>query len=288
MTLGFGGHFIPGFQFTVIGLWWIYSAWLRYFLCRQRKRTYYVTFPFPLLGFGSRIARLPLEPIYFLISAIVGFIIEITAGYNLRLDLKTEKMLIYFNADNIHHFSMYLLFFYLAIVELLVRYCSWIPKTLEMVAGAIAFAGLAFLFHFHSKTDDRVDGPIHSILFLTICATTFSIVFEILQQEKQIIATLMRGYFTMLQGAWFCLAGYYIDPYFNPEINRDDHHEMHRFSMLLAFYYILFVVIYFIVVFGVGWFAHYLTQRCVQKHDLIDSSQHRLMSSEERSISEST
>ena len=93
------------------------------------------------------------------------------------------------------------------------------------------------------------------------------------QRDKQVVATLLRGYFTMLQGACFCLSGHYRKHGPLPLFNEHQHEAIHWFSMMLGLYFILVVILIFLAMLAVGWLAKRITERSAQRS--IDSNRRR-------------
>jgi hypothetical protein len=245
-----GGHLVPGSIFIILGLWWMYSAWLRYFVCRQRRRPYYVSTSFPLHCCGPRIAKLPIESFFVVFGTVVGIIIELIGGFNRVVDPGTGHVSIYEGANNLQHFGMYFMFLLVGVVELLLHYDFPLPKHLDIAAGGLAFSAEALLFYFHGHTRDQVEIQLHVFLVLAICATVVCGVFEMIQKENQIFATLMRAYFTVLQGSWFYKIGFLLYSPFHEHYEESKDPDAHRTLMLVAFYYVLHMaVILFLLLF---------------------------------------
>lgn len=232
-----GGHLVPGSIFILMGLWWTYSAWLRYFLCRQRRRPYYISSAFPFYCCGPNVAKLPIEAFFVIFGTTLGILIELIAGFNRTYDPVTQHMSFYEGANNLQHFAMYLMFFLVALVELLLHYGVPLPKDLDIIAGCLAFAAEALLFYFHGHARDPVEIQIHVFLVLAIVGTIPAGIFELVQQEKQVYATLMRAYFTFLQGSWFYTAGFLLYSPFHEHYEQSKDPDAHRTAMLIAYYF---------------------------------------------------
>lgn len=234
-----GGHLVPGTIFLLLGLWWMYSAWLRYFICRQRRRSFYVTTSFPFHCCGPRVAGLPIESFFVLFGTSLGILIELIAGFNRTFDPTTHRSSFYEGANNLQHFAMYAMFFLVGVIELLVHYEFPLPKHTDIVAGGLAFSAEALLFYFHGHTRDPVEEQLHLFLVMAICATVVCGVFEIIQKEKQVHATLMRAYFTVLQGSWFYTAGFLLYSPFHEHYDASKDPDPHRTGMLIPYYYVV-------------------------------------------------
>jgi hypothetical protein len=238
-----GGHLVPGSIFIIIGLWWIYSAWLRYFICRQRRRPFYISTAFPLHCCGPQVAKLPMEAFFILFGTSLGILIELIAGFNRTIDPITNHVSFYEGANNLQHFAMYFMFFLAAIIEVLLHYNFPLPKDLGFIAGCLAFSAEALLFYFHGHARDPVEVQIHVFLALAIAATVPCGMFEMVQKEKQVYATLMRAYFTVLQGSWFYTTGFFLYSPFHEHYEQSKDLDPHRTSMLIAYYFVLHMAV---------------------------------------------
>jgi hypothetical protein len=238
-----GGHLVPGTIFIIIGLWWMYSTWLRYFVCRQRRKPFYVTTSFPLHCCGPRVARLPIEAFFVIFGTSLGILIELIAGFNRVVDPQTGHVSYFEGANNLQHFTMYFMFFLAGVIELLLHYDFPLPKHFDIVAGCLAFSAEALLFYFHGHARDPVEIQLHVLLVLAICATVVCGVFELIQTEKQVGATLMRAYFTVLQGSWFYTIGFLLYSPFHEHYEQSTDPDAHRTVMLIAYYFVLHMAV---------------------------------------------
>ncbi|CAF1151057.1 unnamed protein product [Adineta ricciae] len=264
------GHLVPGSIFVIIGLWWIYSTWLRYFVCRQRRRPFYVTTAFPCHCCGSSVAKLPMEAFFVLFGTILGILIELIAGFNRDVDSKTGHITIYEGANNLQHFAMYLMFLLVALIEILLYYRFPLPKYLDVVAGCLAFSSESLLFYFHGHARDPVEVQIHVFLVMAIVATVVCGVFELAQQEKKVYATLMRAYFTVLQGSWFYTIGFFLYSPFHAHYKESEDPDPHRSSMLIPYYFVLHIAVTLFVLIVLAIPAYVVSKRQLQVIDFAE------------------
>jgi hypothetical protein len=265
------GHLVPGSIFILLGLWWIYSSWLRYFICRQRRRPFYATSSFPCLCCGPQVARLPIEAFFVIFGTTLGILIELIAGFNRTYDPVTKHASFYFGANNLQHFTMYFMFFLVGIIEVLHHYDFPLPKYLSMVSGGLAFSAEALLFYFHGHARDPVEIELHVFLVLAISATVICGVFEIIQQDKQVYATLMRAYFTVLQGSWFYTTGFFLYSPFHEHYEGSKDPDPHRSAMLIAYYFVLHMAITLFLVLILSIPAYLVSKR---QHQTIDFTEY--------------
>jgi hypothetical protein len=272
-----GGHLVPGSIFIILGLWWIYAVWLRYFICRQRRRPFYISTSFPIHCCGPRVAKLPIEAFFIIFGTSVGIIIELIGGFSHGIDPQTNRMTFSEGANNLQHFAMYGMFFIVGIIELLLHYNFPLPKHLDMVAGGLAFSAEAVLFYFHIHSRDAVDVQLHIFLVMSICAAVVCGVFEIAQQEKQIYATLMRAYFTVLQGSWFYTTGFFLYSPFHEHYEESKDPDAHRTVMLIAYYFVLHMAVILFVVLILAIPAYLVSKRQHQTVDFTEYGQLKMV-----------
>jgi hypothetical protein len=265
-----GGHLVPGTIFIIIGLWWIYSTWLRYFVCRQRRKPFYVTTSFPLHCCGPRVARLPIESFFVIFGTSLGILIELIAGFNRVVDPQTGHVSYFEGANNLQHFTMYFMFFLVGIIELLLHYDFPLPKYFDVVAGCLAFSAEALLFYFHGHARDPVEIQLHVLLVLAICATVVCGVFELIQKEKQVYATLMRAYFTVLQGSWFYTTGFLLYSPFHEHYEQSKDPDAHRTVMLIAYYFVLHMAVTLFILLILSIPAYLVAKRQRQSVDFTE------------------
>jgi hypothetical protein len=264
---GLPGHLVPGTIFILLGLWWIYSTWFRYFICRQRRKPFYVTTSFPCHCCSPRIARLPIEASFIIFGTSLGILMELIYGFHRTYDPVTHHSSFYIGEGILQHVAMYLMFFLAGIIELLLHYNFPLPKYFDLVAGCLAFSSEAFLFYFHGHGNGSVEVQIHVFLALAIASTVICGIFEIIQQEKQVYATLMRAYFTVLQGAWFYTAGFFLYSPFYGDYEESKDPDVHRTSMLLPYYFVLEMAIILSLVLILCIPAYFASKR---QHQTID------------------
>ncbi|CAF1135038.1 unnamed protein product [Rotaria magnacalcarata] len=279
-----GGHLVPGSIFIILGLWWMYSSWLRYFICRQRRRPYYTSSAFPCHCFGLHVAKLPIESFFVLFGTTLGILIELIAGFNRVVDPETGRTSIYFGANNLQHFAMYGMFFLVALIQLLMHYNFPLPKHFDILAGTLAFAAEALLFYFHGHARGEVEILIHIFLVLAICATVVCGVFELVQKEKQVHGTLMRGYFTVMQGSWFYTTGFFLYSPFHEHYEESKDTAVHRTVMLIAYYFVLHMAIVLFILLALAILAYVVSKRQQQTVDFVEYGQFSMVIDEDEEM----
>lgn len=264
------GHLVPGSIFLIIGLWWMYSTWYRYFICRQKRIRYYVSTAYPLYCCGPKVAMLPIEAFVVIFGTVLGILIELIAGFNLTTDPNTHHHSFYEGANNLQHFAMYFMFLLVGIIQLLVHYEYPLPKFTDSVAGCLAFSAEAFLFYFHGHARDLVEVQLHVFLVFSIGAIVVCGVFEMVQKENQIYASLMRAYFTTLQGTWFYTVAFFLYSPFHEHYEQSKDPDAHRTLMLIAYYFVMHLAVTLILLLVFAIIAHYASRSKSTNLDLIE------------------
>jgi hypothetical protein len=220
-----------------------------------------VTSLFPLHCCGPRVAKLPIEAFFVVFGTSLGILFELITGFNRTIDPQTNRMSFYEGANSLQHFAMYFMFFLLGIIQLLLYYNFPLPKYLDNVAVCLAFSAEALLFYFHGHARTPVEIQLHVFLILAISATIICGVFEMIQQEKQVYATLMRAYFTVLQGSWFYTTGFFLYSPFHEHYNESKDPDPHRTLMLIAYYFVLHMAVTFVIVLILSIPAYLVSKR---------------------------
>ncbi|CAF1038281.1 unnamed protein product [Didymodactylos carnosus] len=176
----FPGHALPGSIFIFLGLGWMYSAWLRYFICRHRQKPYYVSISFPFHCCSAGL-KLPLESFIVLFGTTLGIMVELGTG--LRKTVDQDGISSYsFGANNLQHFTMYFMFFLVGILELLQHYHFTLPSHIDVVVSLLAFSAEGLLFYFHVHARDPVDIQLHILLVLSIGAIVICSTFVLVEK----------------------------------------------------------------------------------------------------------
>jgi hypothetical protein len=213
------------------------------------------------------VTRLPIETFFIILVTLLGILIELIAGFNRTYDSVTHQSSFSEEASNLQHFAMYLMFLLAGMVQLLLHYNFPLPKYFDLVVVCLAFSSEALIFYFHGHGPGTIEVQIHVCLALTIGSTVICGVFEIIQQEKQVYATLMRSYFTVLQGAWFYTTGFFLYNPFHEHYQQSTDPDVHRTAMLLAYYFVLEMAITFFLVLILSIPAYFVSKR---QHHTID------------------
>ena len=153
---------------------------------------------------------------------------------------------------NIQHSVMYAFFMLWGLLELF-KTClkKWLPivENLGYLSFALANLVEGLLFSFHLMGRDMIDTSLHTLLIYTCYACALITVLELFFRYN-ILASLGRGFCTLLQGTWFIQTGFILYSPFKESTPWDP--EDHSHIMLVACLFALHLggVFLFIIVSG--------------------------------------
>ena len=208
-------------------------------------------------------SRLPLESILLLIGVTIEGLYEIIVGYNIYYDSTTQQMSMY-QPESLHHIVMDLLFFIVGLTAIFNHYSSSLPEHIDTVTAVLAFGSSAFLFYFHDHGGDATEVQVHLYLAIALGIIAFCFILEIVQENKKIYATLMRGYFTLVAGGWYYSMAFILYGSSSYQYVQGNGHHSHLTSMLIAFYFILNVALALIALFVIAAFAYRISGRTLE------------------------
>jgi len=210
---------------------------------------------------------LPIEAVFIIIGTSVGIVTELGFGFHRVIDGNSSHILFYVGVNSLQHVATYAMFFLVGIIDLLIHYQTPIPKHLDIVAVNLAFSAEAISFYFHGHGRSPVEIQLHVLLALAICATVVCGIFEIIQREKQIYATLMRAYCTFLQGSWFYTVAFFLYSPFHAQYDENKDPDGHRTLMLISYYFVVHMAIGLFVLLLLALPAYFVSQRNPQMID---------------------
>lgn len=241
-----GGHLLPGSFFIIFGIWWSFVTAIRFLQSKIKspfKKNSLVgymstaTMPCICLPCGS-LRRAPFESYLKLFFTFVGVLIEFIFGWEYvpknggashhehnhagavgasnmssmnAMNHGTEELVYAFDFKNGQHITMYSAFLLGAIVEIIIHYRFDVPKRLEYIFGAVAFALEGFLFANHLHSREPLDVHIHSLLLYAIEGCVIFTCLEFIK-PTEIMFTYGRIMCTILQGTWFYQIGFVLYP----------------------------------------------------------------------------
>ena len=241
----FIGHVVPGSFFVLFGAWWTFQIcrkYLKSFTKQGESFTCQVTYP-P----SCARCNVDVEAVIAVSAAVIGMLIELVFACSFR------GMPI--GVSNEQHATMYFFFGLIGVIGLLTPSLRRMFPNIEdirYVALAMAYTVEAVLFKFHLMGRDMMDTTIHTLLLYSVYGCIIMTLAE-LTFRKQVLTSLGRAYFTILQGTWFWQVAFIL---YNPftdhkEWNHGDHHEI----MLTTCIYTWHVggVFIFSLMCGIGW-----------------------------------
>ena len=245
----FIGHVIPGSFFVLFGAWWTFQ------ICRKYLRSFtksgesfkcQVTYP---PQFKNR--NFDLEAVIAISAAVIGMLVELVFACSFR-----GKPI---GVTNMQHATMYFFFGLLGLLGILTpvlkKFFRYI-ENIRYIALAMAFTVEAVLFKFHLMGRDMMDITIHTLLLYSVYGCIIMTMAELIFRN-QVLTSLGRAFFTILQGAWFWQVAFIL---YNPftghtEWNHGDHHQI----MLTTCIYTWHIggVFLFSLGCGIGWACVY-------------------------------
>ncbi len=238
----FAGHVIPGSFFILFGVWWILQITRNYLMSLSRKGE---PFKATVTLSPKLCTYFDLEAFLAVLAGIIGMIIELQGKS--------------FGISNTQHATMYFFFSLAGLLGLLAPTLRRLVPNMEQfryLSLALAYTVEALLFKFHLFGRDNLDIMVHTLLLYAVYGC---IIFTIAEMARptQVLFSLGRAFFTVLQGAWFWQAAFIL---YNPitdhaRWDHGDHHTM----MLITCYFTWHMGIIFLLIFScmLGWSCLY-------------------------------
>ncbi|CAF4739080.1 unnamed protein product, partial [Rotaria socialis] len=109
-------------------------------------------------------------------------------------------------------------------------------------------------------------------------------VFELVQKEKQVHGTLMRGYFTVMQGSWFYTTGFFLYSPFHEHYEESKDTAAHRTTMLIAYYFVLHMAVVLFILLALAILAYAVSRRQKQTVDFVEYGQFSMVNDEDEEM----
>lgn len=233
------GHFLPGGFFVMFATWWTFSCLHRFYRARYRKGSaFHSTLTFPCVCCCNFLSRYQLEGFFKLLFCSVGLAGEIITGWR-----NGEFVLV----GNKQHATMFAFFGISGVIDILMHHGAPLPKSTDYVFNLLCFAveGLLFMFHLHGRS--MLDKAIHHILVYVIWCCVLSTLIEI-RFRRNIIVSLSRCFFVMLQGTWFIQVGSILYPPFKGKKWNGDSHEDIMIATIIFAWHMFFIFLFMSIV----------------------------------------
>lgn len=236
------GHALPGSFFIIFAVWWMANMFWDYFNSRRRNTKFTSTAIYRCRCCCGRLKQWPTEAYVKLFFVSIGTLVEGSVGIKDYIN----------NADyqnNLQHTTMFVLFGINAVIDILLHYNAPVPPYSDYVSMAIAVAseGLLFKFHLHGRKD--LDILVHTLLVYSLFASTTTVFME-MKYRHNIMVSLGRPFFTLVQGTWFWQAGWILYPPFPWSFHWDE--EDHGQMMIATTIFIWHLAIDFMIMLGIG------------------------------------
>ena len=224
----FGGHALPGSFFVIFALWWVIQMFNRYYSTRQKNNRFTSSATFKCQCLCGQLKNLPLEAFIKLFFVSVGFGLEIYTAFD------NGK---FFHIGNGQHATMFFYFGLTGIMDILIHYKAPLPPDMDYISMVFALLCefVLFRFHLHGRTD--LDVLLHTLLLYAIAGSILSVILE-MRYRNNILCSLARPYFILLQGTWFWQVGWILYPPFQSSFhwNEEDHEQMMIATMIFAWH----------------------------------------------------
>ncbi|XP_018008123.1 transmembrane protein 45A [Hyalella azteca] len=216
-----GGHVIPGLMLLLFGFLWTFNILYKYHVARKGAillgRSNYT------LHYRSRLfsthhtghcTNSSVEAYVMVICTTLGFIGEIIMGFS-----GGEFVVI----SNTHHMCMYFFYGLTALTHILMCRKHPIPADSDYAMFIVACIVKALLFQGHVNGREPINAQVHMFLVYAILLTTMFTLME-LAAPRNVLPSLGRTFCILVQGYWFCTAGFILyPPSFMP--TWDDHNR---------------------------------------------------------------
>ena len=245
----FIGHVVPGSFFVLFGAWWTFQICCKYLKSITKSGESFkcqTTYP-PLF----RTCTLDLEAVVALTAAVIGMLIELVFACSFRGSP--------IGVTNMQHATMYFFFGLLGLLGILTPVLKKMFPNIEelrYIGLAMAFTVEAILFKFHLMGRDMLDVTIHTLLLYSVYGCIIMTFAEVVFRN-QVLTSLGRAYFTILQGTWFWQVAFIL---YNPFTDHKEwNHGNHEHIMLTTCIYTWHVgaVFLFSLGCGIGWACVY-------------------------------
>ncbi|ESN97327.1 hypothetical protein HELRODRAFT_124437, partial [Helobdella robusta] len=225
----FGGHALPGSFFILFSLWWTVQTFRRYYKSLKNGCTPYrstVAFAPDCLP-CKKCNNVMIEGILKVVFTSLGLVLEAKSGF---------KNGHFTYSDNGQHATMYFFFGLSGVVDTLMHHGFSMPENTDYAVGCLSFVAedVLFTFHLHGRTE--LDVAVHTLLVYIIHACVVCVLVEA-RYKNNVIVTLSRCFFVLLQGTWFWQIGFILYP--NPNAVRwknGDHNEIMLATIIFAWH----------------------------------------------------
>ncbi len=225
----FGGHALPGSFFIVFAVWWTVKIFCRYYKSLTvGGLPFKSSMTFKCSCLCGRLKHWEVEGALKVFFTVVGGTIELITAY------KDGK---FTHIGNGQHATMFFFFMMSGVIDLLVHHKVPLPKGIEYVIVTLALVveGFLFMFHLHGRTS--LDVMIHTFLLYAIYGNILGFLVEMYFRHN-VLAALVRAFFTFLQGTWFWQVGFIL---YNPSTtavpwDKEDHEQMMVATMMFTWH----------------------------------------------------
>lgn len=209
----FPGHALPGSFFLIFSTWWTIQITRRYVACKVKGVPFYNTITYPCF---CGCITFPVEGVVKLVVTSIGMVAEGISSARPLISGRAGRMGDYHGIwiGDIQHVTMYSMFFISGVYDILAnRKCTLVPRGMDYLSMALAFAAEGLLFLFHTDGKPPLEVTLHILLLYAIACSCLSCIVEY-KLQGSVFAGYCRAFFVFLQGTWFWQAGFILYPPF--------------------------------------------------------------------------
>lgn len=268
------GHLVPGSFLMVGAVWWFIGEILRnsHRNYSRRIRGEYSTRanfsgstmsvqPVWYTCGGTRLAKLPVEPIVKVVLAVLGVLGELLISKPLALFDENGEF-IPSHLDNYAHSVMYGFFGLSGVVDLVIWYALLpLPPKFDYLVVSLAFWFEGFLFIFHLHGRDELNVRLHTILYILVFVTAVVFLLAVISDQFINFMGFLKAYLLSLQGSWFFQVGFVL---FGPDPWKNSPSNVEFLGIVFAFHAMIWFIIHLV--------CHIICYRfCIKKRQLNES-----------------
>eukprot|EP00095_Tigriopus_kingsejongensis_P000905 maker-scaffold186_size273091-snap-gene-1.30 protein:Tk00905 transcript:maker-scaffold186_size273091-snap-gene-1.30-mRNA-1 annotation:"hypothetical protein DAPPUDRAFT_301897" len=218
----FLGHLVPGICFTLFGFYHVIQILHEYF----RSLLVPYNHSFESRSCWSGPGKRPIEAYVKVFAAVFGVLGEILTAFDSEWNLV--------RIGNGQHITMFTFFGIHGVVDMFIAHgARSIPRGLDYLSGALAFAIEAVLFIWHLHGRSPMDVQVHTLLVYLILMCVVGAIWE-MNCRHDVKAALTRASFMTIQGVWFIVVGQLMYPILGQNWSDGNHEQMMIVTMIFC------------------------------------------------------
>jgi len=255
------GHLIDGVTFTFLGVRWLYSLFLRYFLCRReaslagkRLRRFQSALVYP----WSCAPWWPMDGVVISAVAAVGMCGEVVHSW--RDPVEYPWLM------DLTHLTMQLFVLLFGVAIILRHFKALNIPNLEYYLLALTMFVETFSFQVHVIGRSLLEAQVHSYAAYTFAAIGALTLLEAYRRSDLLLSAARNAAFILL-GTWFLTLGFVLFPQFGEEPWDQNSVKSLKMMMMMFLWNLAGVMLVSVVVMC----AALLRVRCMGQHEMASS-----------------